>query len=128
MLDIIKYKKEIKNYLYVLCGILIPVSLIIIYQSENLILYLLGIILLGLSNGMIAPQIMNTVHYFIPDDVRSSVISLLSSLSSIFLVFLQVIIGKILDIKESYYLEMLCILFGVIYIVCIVLILKWLKK
>ena len=125
---IIKYKKEIKNYLYLLCVILIPVSLIIIYQSPNLILYILGTILLGLSNGMIAPQIMSTVHYFIPDDVRASVISLLSSLSSIFLIFLQVIIGKILDIKESYYLEMLCILFGVIYIVCIVLILKWLKK
>ena len=37
---IIKYKKEIKNYLYILCVILIPISLIIIYQSQNLILYL----------------------------------------------------------------------------------------
>ena len=125
---IIKYKKEIKNYLYLLCLILIPVSLIIIYQSSNLILYLLGTILLGLSNGMVAPQIMSTVHYFIPDEVRSSVISLLSSLSSIFLIFLQVIIGKILDIKGNYYLEMLCILFGIIYIICITLILKWLRE
>lgn len=125
---IIKYKKEIKNYLYILCVILIPISLIIIYQSQNLILYLLGTILLGLSNGMIAPQIMSTVHYFIPDEVRSSVISLLSSLSSIFLIFLQVIIGKILDIKGNYYLEILCILFGTIHIICITLILKWLKK
>jgi len=102
--------------------------LIIIYQSQNLILYLLGTILLGLSNGMIAPQIMSTVHYFIPDEVRSSVISLLSSLSSIFLIFLQVMIGKILDIKGNYYLEILCILFGTIHIICITLILKWLKK
>ena len=125
---IIKYKKEIKNYLYILCVILIPVSLIIIYQSPNLILYILGTILLGLSNGIVAPQIMSTVHYFIPDEVRSSVISLLSSLSSIFLIFLQVIIGKILDIKGNYYLEMLCILFGIIYIICITLILKWLKE
>lgn len=125
---IIKYKKGIKNYLYLLCVILIPISLIIIYQSSNLILYLLGTILLGLSNGMVAPQIMSTVHYFIPDEVRSSVISLLSSLSSIFLIFLQVIIGKILDIKGNYYLEMLCILFGIIYIICITLILKWLKE
>ena len=122
---IIKYKKEIKNYLYV---ILIPISLIIIYQSQNLILYILGTILLGISNGMVAPQIMSTVHYFIPDEVRSSVISLLSSLSSIFLIFLQVIIGKILDIKGNYYLEILCVLFGIIYIVCIILILKWLKE
>jgi len=125
---IIKYKKEIKNYLYILCVILIPISLIIIYQSQNLILYLLGTILLGLSNGMVAPQIMSTVHYFIPDEVRSSVISLLSSLSSIFLIFLQVIIGKILDIKGSYYLKILCVLFGVIYIICIILILKWLRE
>ena len=125
---IIKYKKEIKNYLYLLCVILIPISLIIIYQSSNLILYLSGTILLGLSNGMVAPQIMSTVHYFIPDEVRSSVISLLSSLSSIFLIFLQVIIGKILDIKGNYYLEMLCILFGIIYIICITLILKWLRE
>ena len=77
---------------------------------------------------MVAPQIMSTVHYFIPDEVRSSVISLLSSLSSIFLIFLQVIIGKILDIKGNYYLEMLCILFGIIYIICITLILKWLRE
>ena len=125
---IIKYKKEIKNYLYILCVILIPISLIIIYQSQNLILYILGTVLLGLSNGMVAPQIMSTVHYFIPDEVRSSVISLLSSLSSIFLIFLQVIIGKILDIKGNYYLEMLCVLFGVIYIICIILILKWLRE
>jgi len=125
---IIKYKKEIKNYLYVLCVILIPISLIIIYQSQNLTLYLLGTILLGMSNGMVAPQIMSTVHYFIPDEVRSSVISLLSSLSSIFLIFLQVIIGKILDIKGNYYLEMLCVLFGIIYIICIILILKWLRE
>jgi len=125
---IIKYKKEIKNYLYVLCVILIPISLIIIYQSQNLTLYLLGTILLGFSNGMVAPQIMSTVHYFIPDEVRSSVISLLSSLSSIFLIFLQVIIGKILDIKGNYYLEALCVLFGIIYIICIILILKWLRE
>ena len=125
---IIKYKKEIKNYLYILCVILIPISLIIIYQSQNLILYLLGTILLGLSNGMVAPQIMSTVRYFIPDEVRSSVISLLSSLSSIFLIFLQVIIGKVLDIKGNYYLEILCVLFGIIYIICIVLILKWLRE
>ena len=125
---IIKYKKESKNYLYVLCVILIPISLIIIYQSQNLTLYILGTILLGLSNSMVAPQIMSTVHYFIPDEVRSSVISLLSSLSSIFLIFLQVIIGKILDIKGNYYLEILCILFGTIHIICITLILKWLKK
>ena len=125
---IIKYKKEIKNYLYLLCVILIPVSLIIIYQSENLILYILGTILLGLSNGMVAPQIMSTVHHFIPDEVRSSVISLLSSLSSIFLIFLQVIIGKVLDIKGNYYLEILCVLFGIIYIICIILILKWLRE
>ena len=125
---IIKYKKESKNYLYVLCVILIPISLIIIYQSQNLTLYILGTILLGMSNGMVAPQIMSTVHYFIPDEVRSSVISLLSSLSSIFLIFLQVIIGKILDIKGSYYLKILCVLFGVIYIICIILILKWLRE
>lgn len=124
---LIKYKKEIKNYLYVLCVILIPISLIIIYQSQNLILYLIGIVLLGLSNGMIVPQIMSTVHYFIADEVRSSVISLLSSLSSVFLIFLQVIIGKILDIKGNFYLEMLCVLFGVIYIICITLILKWIR-
>ena len=71
---------------------------------------------------------MSTVHYFIPDEVRSSVISLLSSLSSIFLIFLQVIIGKILDIKGNHYLEVLCVLFGVIYIICIILILKWLRE
>jgi len=53
---------------------------------------------------------------------------LLSSLSSIFLIFLQVIIGKILDIKGNYYLEMLCVLFGVIYIICIILIFKWLRE
>lgn len=125
---IIKYKKEIKNYLYILCVILIPTSLIIIYHSQNMTLYLIGIILLGLSNGMIAPQIMSTVHYFIPNEVRSSVISLISSLSSIFLVFLQVIIGKILDIKGNFYLEILCVLFGVIYIICIILILKWIRE
>lgn len=125
---VIKYKKEIKNYLYVLCVVLIPVSLIIIYQSQNLILYILGIILLGLSNGMIVPQIMSTVHYFISDEVRSSVISLISSLSSIFLVFLQVIIGKILDIRGNYYLEILCVLFGAIYVICMILILKWTRE
>ncbi|MDC7954585.1 MFS transporter [Fusobacterium simiae] len=125
---VIKYKKEIKNYLYILCTILIPISLIIIYHSQSMTLYLIGIILLGFSNGMIAPQIMSTVHYFITDEVRSSVISLVSSLSSVFLIFLQVIIGKILDIKGNFYLEILCVLFGIIYIICIILILKWIRK
>lgn len=125
---VIKYKKEIKNYLYILCVILIPISLIIIYHSQSMTLYLIGIILLGLSNGIIVPQIMSTVHYFITDEVRSSVISLVSSLSSVFLIFLQVIIGKILDIKGNFYLEILCVLFGVIYIICIILILKWIRR
>ena len=62
------------------------------------------------------------------NDVTVEITSLFSSLSSIFLIFLQVIVGKILDIKGSYYLEILCVLFGVIYIICIVLILKWLRE
>ena len=46
----------------------------------------------------------------------------------ILLPILAVIIGKILDIKGSYYLKILCVLFGVIYIICIILILKWLRE
>lgn len=125
---IIKYKKEIKNYLYILCITLIPFSLILIYHSQSMSSYLIGTILLGFSNGIISPKIMGTIHYFILDEVRSSVISLVSSLSSLFLIFLQVIIGKILDTRGEFYLEILCILFGIIYIICISLILNWLKN
>lgn len=125
---VIKHKKNIKSLVYVLCTISIPISLILIYRAQNLSLYLGGIILLGLSNGMIIPQIMGTIHYFIPDEVRSSVVSLVSSISSIFLVFLQVGIGKILDVRGYFYLEILCIVCGTVYIICMLFIQKWVNE
>lgn len=125
---IIKHKKDMKSFVYIVCTIFIPIALIFLYRAQNIGLYLAGIILLGLSNGMIIPQIMGTIHYFIPDQVRSSVLSLVSSISSIFLVFLQVGIGKILDVRGHFYLEMLCILCGTVYVTSMILIQKWVKE
>ena len=82
---------------------LIPVSLIVIYCSHNLILYLVGIVSLGFNYKMAMLKIMGTIHNFISNEVRSSVISLVSSLSSVFLIGLQIIIGKILDTKNLFY-------------------------
>ena len=115
-------KRNIKEFVYVLCTSLIPVSLIVIYCSHNLILYLVGIVSLGFNYKMAMLKIMGTVHNFISNEVRSSVISLVSSLSSVFLIGLQIIIGKILDTKNLFYLQILCIFIGIIYIICILLI------
>lgn len=117
-------KRNIKEFVYVLCTSLIPVSLIVIYCSHNLILYLVGIVSLGFNYKMAMLKIMGTVHNFISNEVRSSVISLVSSLSSVFLIGLQIIIGKILDAKNLFYLQILCIFIGIIYIICILLIQK----
>lgn len=117
-------KRNIKEFVYVLCTSLIPVSLIVIYCSHNLILYLVGIVSLGFNYKMAMLKIMGTVHNFISNEVRSSVISLVSSLSSVFLIGLQIIIGKILDTKNLFYLQILCIFIGIIYIICILLIQK----
>ena len=121
-------KRNIKEFVYVLCTSLIPVSLIVIYCSHNLILYLFGIVSLGFNYKMAMLKIMGTVHNFISNEVRSSVISLVSSLSSVFLIGLQIIIGKILDTKNLFYLQILCIFIGIIYIICILLIQKWMHE
>ena len=121
-------KRNIKEFVYVLCTSLIPVSLIGIYCSHNLILYLVGIVSLGFNYKMAMLKIMGTVHNFISNEVRSSVISLVSSLSSVFLIGLQIIIGKILDTKNLFYLQILCIFIGIIYIICILLIQKWMHE
>lgn len=121
-------KRNIKGFVYVLCTSLIPVSLIVIYCSHNLILYLVGIVSLGFNYKMAMLKIMGTVHNFISNEVRSSVISLVSSLSSVFLIGLQIIIGKILDTKNLFYLKILCIFIGIIYIICILLIQKWMHE
>ena len=121
-------KRNIKKFVYVLCTSLIPVSLIVIYCSHNLILYLVGIVSLGFNYKMAMLKIMGTVHNFISNEVRSSVISLVSSLSSVFLIGLQIIIGKILDTKNLFYLQILCIFIGIIYIICILLIQKWMHE
>lgn len=121
-------KRNIKEFVYVLCTSLIPVSLIVIYCSHNLILYLVGIVSLGFNYKMAMLKIMGTVHNFISNEVRSSVISLVNSLSSIFLIGLQIIIGKILDTKNLFYLQILCIFIGIIYIICILLIQKWMHE
>ena len=73
-------------------------------------------------------KIMGTVHNFISNEVRASVISLVSSLSSVFLIGLQIIIGKILDTENLFYLQILCIFIGIIYIICILLIQKWMHE
>ena len=121
-------KRNIKEFVYVLCTSLIPVSLIVIYCSHNLILYLVGIVSLGFNYKMAMLKIMGTIHNFISNEVRSSVISLVSSLSSVFLIGLQIIIGKILDTKNLFYLQILCIFIGIIYIICILLIQKWMHE
>ena len=121
-------KRNIKEFVYILCTFLIPVSLIVIYCSHNLILYLVGIVSLGFNYKMAMLKIMGTVHNFISNEVRSSVISLVSSLSSVFLIGLQIIIGKILDTKNLFYLQILCIFIGIIYIICILLIQKWMHE
>lgn len=121
-------KRNIKEFVYILCTSLIPVSLIVIYCSHNLILYIVGIVSLGFNYKMAMLKIMGTVHNFISNEVRSSVISLVSSLSSVFLIGLQIIIGKILDIKNLFYLQILCIFIGIIYIICILLIQKWMHE
>lgn len=121
-------KRNIKEFVYVLCTSLIPVSLIVIYCSHNLILYLVGIVSLGFNYKMAMLKIMGTVHNFISNEVRSSVISLVSSLSSVFLIGLQIIIGKILDTENLFYLQILCIFIGIIYIICILLIQKWMHE
>ena len=121
-------KRNIKEFVYVLCTSLIPVSLIVIYCSHNLILYLVGIVSLGFNYKMAMLKIMGTIHNFISNEVRSSVISLVSSLSSVFLIGLQIIIGKILDTKNHFYLQILCIFIGIIYIICILLIQKWMHE
>lgn len=121
-------KRNIKEFVYILCTFLIPVSLIVIYCSHNLILYLVGIVSLGFNYKMAMLKIMGTVHNFISNEVRSSVISLVSSLSSIFLIGLQIIIGKILDTENLFYLQILCIFIGIIYIICILLIQKWMHE
>lgn len=121
-------KRNIKEFVYILCTFLIPVSLIVIYCSHNLILYLVGIVSLGFNYRMAMLKIMGTVHNFISNEVRSSVISLVSSLSSVFLIGLQIIIGKILDTENLFYLQILCIFIGIIYIICILLIQKWMHE
>lgn len=121
-------KRNIKEFVYVLCTSLIPVSLIVIYCSHNLILYLVGIVSLGFNYKMAMLKIMGTIHNFISNEVRSSVISLVSSLSSVFLIGLQIIIGKILDTKNLFYLKISCIFIGIIYIICILLIQKWMHE
>ena len=121
-------KRNIKEFVYVLCTSLIPVSLIVIYCSHNLILYLVGIVSLGFNYKMAMLKIMGTIHNFISNEVRSSVISLVSSLSSVFLIGLQIIIGKILDTKNLFYLQILCTFIGIIYIICILLIQKWMHE
>ena len=121
-------KRNIKEFVYVLCTSLIPVSLIVIYCSHNFILYLVGIVSLGFNYKMAMLKIMGTIHNFISNEVRSSVISLVSSLSSVFLIGLQIIIGKILDTKNLFYLQILCIFIGIIYIICILLIQKWMRE
>ena len=121
-------KRNIKEFIYILCTSLIPVSLIVIYCSHNLILYIVGIVSLGFNYKMAMLKIMGTVHNFISNEVRSSVISLVSSLSSVFLIGLQIIIGKILDTKNLFYLQILCIFIGIIYIICILLIQKWMHE
>ena len=47
-------------------------------------------------------KIMGTVHNFISNEVRSSVISLVSSLSSVFLIGLQINNWKILEHKKPF--------------------------
>lgn len=121
-------KRNIKEFVYILCTSLIPVSLIVIYCSHNFILYIVGIVSLGFNYKMAMLKIMGTVHNFISNEVRSSVISLVSSLSSVFLIGLQIIIGKILDTKNLFYLQILCIFIGIIYIICILLIQKWMHE
>lgn len=121
-------KRNIQEFVYILCTTLIPISLIIIYCSHNLILYLVGIGSLGFNYKMAMLKIMGTIHNFISNEVRSSVISLVSSLSSVFLIGLQIIIGKILDIGSFFYLQILCIFIGIIYIICILLIQKWMRE
>lgn len=125
---LLKYQKNIKRELYIFATFCVPFSLILMYHSKNLMTYMLGMIVLGLSNGMLLPQIMGSIHYFIPDEFRSSVLSLVSSLSSIFLVVLQIGIGEILDNKGSFQLEALCVFFGIVYLICMTLIQKWLKE
>lgn len=121
-------KRNIKEFVYILCTSLIPLSLIVIYCSHNLILYLVGVVSLGFNYKMAMLKIMGTIHNFISNEVRSSVISLVSSLSSVFLIGLQIIIGKILDTKNLFYLQILCIFIGIIYIICILLIQKWMYE
>ncbi|MDY2573551.1 MAG: MFS transporter [Fusobacterium necrophorum] len=122
---IVKHINIRAYFVYFLASILIPISLVYIYDSSNLKAYLSFMFILSLSNGFIIPLIFGSMHFFIPDDVRSSVVSLISSLSSIFLVFFQVVIGRILDKHNFRYLSFFCFPVGMLYILCIYFIYTW---
>ncbi|MCH4020325.1 MAG: MFS transporter [Erysipelotrichaceae bacterium] len=99
--------------------LLLCTSFFLIILSKYLWLYLLGIVIYGISYGIATPYVMSQIQLFVKDKYRSSLTSLISSVSSLFLIILQVFIGHLID-KYSYHpVLILSTLFMVISIFCV---------
>ena len=77
-------------------------SIPIIVVSKYISVYILGIVMYGIGYGMVMPYISSQIQLCIGDTFRASLTSLVSSISSLVLVFIQIIIGKMIDVCGMY--------------------------
>ena len=125
---LIKYKRGNAYIVYILSSIAAPIALYIMTINKVKIVYIALVFIYGFSAGMLMPIIMGSMHKYISNEARSSVVSLVSSISSLVLVFLQIIIGRIID-KTSYSnLFQVCFIIGAILLTSMLYIIGQLKR
>lgn len=104
--------------------LIVPVSLYFLYISDSLGKVVLYLTLFTFFRALVDPILSAYIHDYIPDSLRSTTVSLVSSISSILLVILQPIIGWLLDFNSNKYILMLLILNGVVNYICLFFVLK----
>ena len=91
-------KDLISQKIHIISFVLLCMSIPIIVVSKYISVYILGIVMYGIGYGMVMPYISSQIQLCIGDTFRASLTSLVSSISSLVLVFIQIIIGKMIDV------------------------------
>lgn len=95
-------------------------SLIILVYGNSLILILAAILFYRAGKAYKLPIINAYIHEYIPDDIRSSTTSLVSTISSLLLIMFQPLIGAALDKSDNFIILSIIIANFIVETFCLV--------
>ncbi|MCK4257854.1 MAG: MFS transporter [Halanaerobiales bacterium] len=96
---VVKFAKKFSDEtLFVICFVALGFSFLSVYLYTHIVTLCFSMVLFGIGFGSFMPIYSRHLHGMIPSEIRSSVISLLSTIASIGAVISEILIGKLIDI------------------------------